>query len=245
MIKALLLLLSAGKLGKVALSGGSMLISVVAYAWIFGWWYAVGFVALLFLHEMGHFVAARQRGLAVGLPTFIPFIGAWTQLNELPHDIETEAYIGMGGPFLGTLAALAFYFLARNYNSPLLLAISYSGFFLNLFNLIPMAPFDGGRITAIISPRVWFAGLPIFGAIFFMNPSPMLLLIAIIAAPQMWAAWKYDPSAPENAKYYGVSTKVKIEYAFYYLVLVAFLAVMTHDVHEMLGSARAVASGAS
>jgi hypothetical protein len=72
-----------------------------------------------------------------------------------------------------------------------------------------------------------------------------LILIAVMAAPQVWAAWKYDPAAPENVKYYGVPTKVKVEYAFYYLVLVAFLAVMTHDVHEMLGSARAVSAGTS
>jgi Zn-dependent protease len=89
MIKALLLLLKAGKLGKILLSGGTMLLSVIAYSWIFGWWYAVGFVALIFVHEMGHYVAARQRGLAVGAPTFIPFVGAWVQLIDMPHNAET------------------------------------------------------------------------------------------------------------------------------------------------------------
>lgn len=139
MIKTLLLLLNAAKLGKILLSSGTMLLSVFAYAFVFGWWYAVGFVALIFVHEMGHYIAARRRGLDVGLPTFIPFVGAWIQLKELPHNAETEAYVGMAGPLAGTLGALACYFLARSTDSHLLLALAYSGFFLNLFNLIPLS----------------------------------------------------------------------------------------------------------
>ncbi|MBI1771422.1 MAG: site-2 protease family protein, partial [Burkholderiales bacterium] len=77
MMKLLLLLFSGVKFSKLLASGGTMIISVAVYAWIFGWWYAVGFVLLMFVHEMGHFIAARQRGLDVGLPTFIPFLGAW------------------------------------------------------------------------------------------------------------------------------------------------------------------------
>jgi len=234
MIKALLLLLSAGKLGKVFLTGGTMLLSVFVYALIYGWWYAVGFVLLILVHEMGHYTAARSRGLNVGAPTFIPFVGAWIELKDLPHDVETEAYIGIAGPFIGTLGALLCYFLARNYGSNLLLALSYAGFFINLFNLIPISPFDGGRITAIISPRMWFLGVPVLVAMFVIMPSPILILVALMAAPQLMKAWKYDPQAPENAAYYGVPVNTKIEYAIYYLLLLTFLAVMTHDVHEML-----------
>ena len=73
---------------------------------VFGWRYAVGFVALLLIHEMGHFIAARQRGLPVGMPTFIPFMGAWIEMKAMPHDAETEAYVGLGGPLLGTIGAL-------------------------------------------------------------------------------------------------------------------------------------------
>ena len=88
MLKLLAALFAAGKLGKVALTGGTMLLSVFAYALIFGWWYAVGFVVLIFIHEMGHFVAARMRGLDVGAPTFIPFVGAWIEMKTMPHDVE-------------------------------------------------------------------------------------------------------------------------------------------------------------
>ena len=116
---------------------------------------------------MGHFLAARQRGLAVGAPTFIPFIGAWIELKEMPHDVETEAWVGLAGPLLGTVGALACYYAYRATNEPLLLALAYAGFFLNLFNLIPVSPFDGGRITAIISPRVWLLGVPLMAGLFF------------------------------------------------------------------------------
>ena len=237
-MKLLLLLFGGLKFGKVLASGGTMLISVFAYALLFGWWYAVGFVLLLLVHELGHYLAARQRGLDVGLPTFIPFVGAWIQLKEMPHDVETEAWIGIAGPLLGTIGALLVFFMARSYDSRLLLAISYAGFFLNLFNLIPLSPFDGGRITAIVSPRVWLLGVPVLIGIFFWRPSPILILMAIIAAPQVWKAWKFDPTAPENQQYYQATPAQRLEYGCYYLGLVAFLAVMTHEVHEILGPAR-------
>lgn len=234
MLKLLTALFAAGKLGKVALTGGTMLLSVFAYAFVYGWRYAVGFVLLIFVHEMGHFVAARQRGLEVGAPTFIPFVGAWIALKDQPHDAEMEAYVGIAGPLAGTAGALACYFFARNYQSDLLLALAYAGFFINLFNLIPVSPFDGGRVTAVLSPRVWLAGVPIMVAVFLWRPSPILILVGLLAAPQVMKAWNYDPSAPENRAYYGVSLEHKIGYGALYVALTAYLAVMAHDVHEML-----------
>lgn len=234
MLKLLTALFAAGKLGKVALTGGTMLLSVFAYAFVYGWRYAVGFVLLIFVHEMGHFVAARQRGLDVGTPTFIPFVGAWIALKDQPHDAEMEAYVGIAGPLAGTAGALACYFFARNYQSDLLLALAYAGFFINLFNLIPVSPFDGGRVTAVLSPRVWLAGVPILVAVFLWRPSPILILVGLLAAPQVMKAWNYDPSAPENRAYYGVSLEHKIGYGALYVALTAYLAVMAHDVHEML-----------
>jgi len=232
MIKLLLLLFTGAKFAKLLTTGGTMLISVVVYAWIYGWWYAVGFVALLFCHEMGHYVAARQRGLPVGAPTFIPFVGAWIELKQMPHDAETEAYVGMAGPLAGTLASVACYFLARSQGSNLLLAISYSGFFLNLFNMIPLPPFDGGRITAAISRRVWLVGVPVLIALFIWRPSPILILMAILAAPQVWRSLKGEA---ETDEYYNVPAGKRFEYGVLYVGLIGYLAIMSHDVHEMLG----------
>jgi len=242
MIKLLLLLLSGLKFGKLLTTGGTMLISLVVYAFIYGWRYAVGFIALLFIHEMGHFLAAKQRGLDVGAPTFIPFVGAWIELKQLPHNAETEAYVGLGGPVLGSIGALGCYFLARNGGPELhwLLAVSYSGFFLNLFNLIPISPLDGGRITAVLSPRIWLLGVPVLVGLFVMNPNPMLFLIALLAAPQVMQAWRHlrgQQDASQQA-YYQASLEDKLTYGFAYLGLLAFLAVMVHDAHDMLGAAR-------
>ena len=240
MIKLLLLLFSGLKFSKVLLTGGTMLISVVAYAWIYGWRYSVGFVGLLFVHEMGHFIAARQRGLNVGAPTFIPFVGAWIELKEMPHDAETEAYVGLAGPLVGSLGALACYFVARQGGSDLqwLLAVSYGGFFLNLFNLIPVSPLDGGRITAVLSPKLWLLGAPILVGLFVWHPNPVLLIVALLAAPQVMKAWKYRAGDPAHDGYYVASAETKLTYATAYIGLLVFLALMTHDVHEMLTSAQ-------
>jgi Zn-dependent protease len=114
----------------------------------------------------------------------------------------------------------------------LLLALAYSGFMLNLFNLIPVSPLDGGRITAIISPKVWLAGIPLLVALFFWRPSPMLILIGILAYPQIKAAIWGNPNLPPT--YYDVSTEARVNYAVMYLGLVLFLAVMSFDVHELI-----------
>ncbi len=238
MLKILLLLLSGAKLGKLLTTGGTMLVSLVVYAFVFGWKYAAGFIVLLFVHEMGHYIAARKRGLDVGAPTFIPFIGAWIELKDLPHDAETEAFVGLGGPLLGTVGAIVVYFLARETGTTWLLAVAYAGFFLNLFNLIPLSPFDGGRITAVLSPRIWLAGVPILVGLFFWRPSPMLILMALLAAPQLWKAITYKRDSVEAQTYYAVPLATKLEYGLIYLGLAGFLAVMTHDVHALLESAR-------
>jgi Zn-dependent protease len=236
-VKLLFLLFASLKWGKLATSGGTMLLSLALYATIWGWPYAAGFIALMFLHEMGHFVAARQCGLNVGLPTFIPFLGAWVELKDQPLDARTEAYVAFAGPLVGTVAAVVIYLLGRWSDSALLLAIAYAGLFLNLFNLLPFPLLDGGRITAIISPRVWLLGAPLMLALLFYWPSPALIIIAILALPQFLKAWKYDPKALENVAYYGVPLQAKLESGGLYLALTAYLCVMTYEVHEMLDAA--------
>ena len=225
MAKLLILLFGALKLGKVLPAALSMLLTIGAYALLFGWQFAAGFVLLILVHEMGHYVAARSRGLSVGLPTFIPFVGAWVELRDMPHDAETEAFVGIAGPFVGTLGALACYYLARAEGSPLLLALAYSGFFINLFNLIPLSPFDGGRITAAISPRLWLIGAPLLVALFFYRPSPLLILMAILALPNVLKAWR-GLRTPEEERYYAVGTHTRLTYGTFYLGLAVFLALM-------------------
>ena len=233
MTKLLAWLFAAGKLGKVLTTGGTMIISMATYALIYGWRFAIGFVLLIFCHEMGHYLAARYKGLDVGAPTFIPFVGAWIQLKNLPHDAHTEAFVGIAGPAVGTLAALACYGWARMDGDHFLLALAYTGFMLNLFNMIPVSPLDGGRITAVISPKIWLLGAPLLAVLFLYNPSPMLILIAVLAFPQLKAALQKDSGAPSPG-YYDAPLDIRLNYALYYFGLTAYLAVMTFEVHKML-----------
>lgn len=233
-MSAILLLLTKLKFLKVLLSVGSMVLAIGGYALLFGWPFAAGFVGLILCHEMGHYVAARQRGLSVSLPMFIPFLGAYIALRDQPHDAETEAYVAYAGPFVGSLACFAVYFLSRHYDSRLLLALAQSGFMINLFNLIPVSPLDGGRITSVLSPRIWFLGLPVLAVFWFYHPSPMLFLIGLLALPRVMEAWNYDPKAAANQAYYGVPLATKIEYSGLYLILVLVLAILTNILHTEL-----------
>jgi Zn-dependent protease len=231
-MKALLLLLSVGKLGKFLLSGGTMLLSLVTYSFVFGWRYALGFVFLLLIHEMGHYIAAKKSKLSVGLPTFIPFVGAWIELKEQIMNPETEAFVGLAGPMLGSAAAFLCYVAAREFASPLLMAIAYAGFMLNLFNLIPLSPLDGGRIVAVISPRLWMVGIPILGALFIWKPSPMLILVGLLALPHLWALRRKSLNPAPTLPL--VNQRIKIKYGIEYLLLTAFLAILSFEAHQQL-----------
>jgi len=235
-LKVVALLFGALKLGKLLPAVATMLLSIAVYGSMFGWEYAAGFVGLIAIHEMGHYIAARHRGLNVGLPTFIPFVGAWIELKEMPHDAETEAYVGIAGPLLGTVGALGCFYLARNTGSSLLLALAYAGFFLNLFNLIPLSPFDGGRVTAAISPRLWLLGVPLLVGLFFYSPSPLLILMAVLALPNVLKAWRGLGS--QEQPYYAVSAETRVSYSALYLGLAAFLAIMCEQLHAELPHTR-------
>jgi Zn-dependent protease len=241
-LKLLFLLLKAAKFGPILKSGGLMLVSVGAYALIFGWWYAVGFVLLMLVHEMGHYVAARRAGMNVGLPTFIPFLGAWIELKDQPLSVEHEARIAFAGPFAGTVGTIVVLGLALHFDSALLMALAYAGFFLNLFNLIPIAPFDGGRIVAILSPKVWLIGAPVLIGVFFLIPSPMFVIILLLLAPTIWqslrAAWRGDVPAT-NPRYYEVPLQARIRYGSYYVLLLVFLCVMTYRTHGQVQALQA------
>jgi Zn-dependent protease len=234
MSRLFLLILAGLKFGKLFGTVATMLIAVGVYAIAFGWRYAVGIVAMLFLHEMGHYIAARQRGLRVGLPMFIPFAFAWVKLEDVPHDAETDAYIALAGPMLGTVAAIGAYFLAREHGTHWLLAVAYTGFFINLVNMIPLPPLDGGRITAVLSPRIWLLGVPIIGVLLWLHFSMILLLVAILAFPHVLTAFHFDKSHPANQQYFAVSPRVRWEYGLLYVGLIAFLACMTNEVDRQL-----------
>src|SRR5438552_13895726 len=125
-------------------TGGTMLLTIWLYAQTWGWWFALGFVLLIFVHECGHLLAARRLGLKVGAPVFIPFMGAFIALKEAPRNAWMEACVGIGGPLLGSLGALICNALGEFFAAPIFIALAWFGYFLNLFNLTPVGMLDGG-----------------------------------------------------------------------------------------------------
>jgi Zn-dependent protease len=229
-MKLLLALLFTGKLGKVLLTGGTMFLSMLVYAQIYGWPFAVGFVLLILVHEMGHFISARQHGLHVGAPVFIPFVGAWIALKDARLPPAVEAQVALAGPMLGSIAAFACFLLALAGYGHLFMALAQAGFMINLFNLVPFGSLDGGRIAGVISPRLWLIGAPLLLALFLWRPSPLLVLIALAAAPQMLALFRGQLQAHETLP----STAEKIRYGAQYLGLAGALAVLSFESHEWL-----------
>ncbi|GAB2676196.1 site-2 protease family protein [Paenibacillus thermoaerophilus] len=183
----LLFLLSKGKTALLLLSKAagpilSMLVTIGAYAFIYPFGFALGFVVMILIHELGHVWAAKRKGLPVTLPMFIPFLGAFIALKRNPRDAETEAYIAYGGPLLGTIGALAAYAVGKSFDIPLLIAVAYVGFFLNLINLLPIKPLDGGRIATAVTRWLWPVGL--VGGLFvilYLNAYVFLFFWALFA----------------------------------------------------------------
>ena len=221
--KFLLISLKYLKFAKVFTTFGSMLVSVGVDAMLWGWSFAAGFVALLFVHEMGHVAALRAKGIKASAPVFIPFMGAIIAMKEMPHDAKSEAEIGIAGPLLGTLGAFICLQIGHMMDAPLFVRLAYVGFFLNLFNLLPVLPLDGGRVMAAISPKVWLAGMVLAVLLFIWSHSPIFLILVIMSVGRMWHAIK---SKPEDLDYYNVPGDVRLRMTLLYFGLAAYLGVM-------------------
>jgi Zn-dependent protease len=157
----------------------TMLVAVWVYALYFGLPFAVGFVLLIFVHELGHALVMRQQGIRAGAPVFIPFVGAVIAMKSLPRDAYVEALVGIGGPILGSLGAFVCLVVGWLGGGEIWYALGYTGFMLNLFNLIPISPLDGGRIVGVIGRWLWLVGYAIGIAVFLTTHSPILFLILL------------------------------------------------------------------
>ncbi len=220
-LKPLLVGLKFFKLGAVLKTGLTMVVSMWAYAMTWGWAYAAVFVLLIFVHEMGHAVALRKFGVKAGAPVFIPFVGAFIAMKEMPKDVRVEAWTAIAGPLVGTCGAIACFAIAIATRSTFWVAAAYTGFFLNLFNLIPLSPLDGGRVVAAISPKLWIFGFTGVLLIFLRSWNPILLIILIPAGRNVYHLWKNRGAA--QAEYYQVDRKTKVRIALLYFALLAFL----------------------
>jgi Zn-dependent protease len=215
---------------KVFATSGTMLVSIAAYAWIWGWKFAVGFVLLILVHEMGHVLELRRQGLPASAPLFIPFMGAVVGMKQMPHDAWREARVALAGPILGTLGAAAVWVLGEWTSSDLLIALAFTGFFLNLFNLIPIVPLDGGRAMAAVHPAVWALGLAGLVALAFWHPNPILILVLVLGGFELYRRWQ-ERGTPQAAEYYRVKAWQRLTVAGAYVGLAALLAVAMTATH--------------
>ncbi len=202
-------------------TGGTMILSIAAYAMAWGWKYALGFVLLIFVHECGHLVAARTLGLKVGAPVFIPFMGAIIALKDAPRDAWVESWVGIGGPLLGTVGAAVCEVVHVLTGNPLFRALAYTGFLLNLFNLAPIGFLDGGRVAAALSPWLWLVGAAVMLGLLIMRPNFIVALILILSLPRLW--YLFRRKNPGELRYYEVSPGRRFAMAGMYFGLITFL----------------------
>jgi Zn-dependent protease len=227
-IKGLLLLLPKAKL---LTTFGTALISVVLYSLVFGWWFAVGFVLLLFVHEMGHVIQLRREGIRATAPVFVPFLGAVVGMKQMPDDALGEARVGLAGPILGTAGAAICLVIAEATGSSALRALAYVGFLLNLINLVPLTPFDGGRAMAAMAPAMWFVGLGAMVFLLLTTHIAFLLIFVLFGGYDTYRRWKLRKTgSAQQAAYYRVSPRNRMLVGLVYVGLIVVLALgMVHS----------------
>src|SRR5258708_4362500 len=174
-------------LTQFAVAGASMALSIAAYATKAPLPLVIGFVLIVLVHEIGHAVVIRAKGLRAGMMVFIPFIGGAVTLKDQPRSAYDDAQIGLAGPIAGTFASLIVLQLFKWTNAPLYLAIAAAGFAVNLLNLLPIGMLDGGRISAAVTKWMWVfgGGALIYTAI--KQPNPCMLIVLLLVAFQVYA----------------------------------------------------------
>ena len=205
----------------------SFLISAALYAWAWGWAFGVGFVLLLLVHEMGHVIQLRREGIEASAPMFVPFLGAMVAMKEMPGNAWTEAKVGLAGPLLGSAGALAVLVWAEETDSNLLRGLAYVGFLLNLFNLVPIVPFDGGRAVSALHPAFWFLGLFMVALFFFAYHNFFALLVLLLGGYELYRRWNRRHE-PEFRAYHNVTWPQRTAIAAVYLGLAAALVIGMH-----------------
>jgi Zn-dependent protease len=218
---------------KFLVTSGSMLVSIVAYASIWGWKFGVGFVLLLLVHEYGHVIQLKREGVTdVSAPVFIPFLGALIWSKSLGGNAAAEARVGLAGPILGSIGAAACVVLYAVTGNDLFRALAFTGFFLNLFNLLPVSPLDGGRAAAALSPWVWLLG--VFGMVLLVLafPNPIIILIGLFAIYETYRRFKQFRSGDDAVrKYYSIDRRDRILIGATYLALIVVLVVAMDLTH--------------
>jgi Zn-dependent protease len=223
---------------KLLTTAGTALVSVAAYSLFWGWPFAVGFVVLLFVHEMGHVLQLRREGIKASTPMFIPFMGAVITSRSLGDNALAEARVGLAGPVLGSIGAAGCLVVAEATGSDFFRALAYVGFLLNLFNLIPVVPLDGGRAMAAMAPWMWFVGFAsLIPLLFVLRGGFVIVVILVLGAYEIRRRWRLRKSGSlEQAAYYRVAPRHRLMVGVVYVGLVVALALGMDAAHVLTSS---------
>ncbi|MBI2391681.1 MAG: hypothetical protein HYV09_18980 [Deltaproteobacteria bacterium] len=159
----------------------SMLVAMGVCWTAYGWSFAVGLIAAIYVHEIGHVVALRRLGIAATSPMFVPGFGAFVRLRQYPADAREDARVGLAGPRYGCVASLAAAGLGLVLASPFLLAIARASAWLNLFNLLPLGSLDGGRGFRALDRRSRVLALAVLVVAWALTKESLVAILAIVA----------------------------------------------------------------
>ena len=210
-------LLTKGKILLLGLTKGSTFISMLLFLGVYwaawGWKFAAGFVASIYIHEMGHVAMLQRFGIPATPPMFIPGFGALIRAQFYPHEPIAEARVGLAGPMWGLGAAVASYLVYLVTRAPIWMALAQVGAWINLFNLLPVWQLDGAHAYKALSRRQRWIIAAVLGVTWFVTSEGLLIIIGLAA---VWRAWGTE--APDEG-----DTRTMWEYAW----LVAILGAMT------------------
>ncbi len=200
------------KLLLLALTNFKMIISMAAFIglyWaLFGWWFAVGFVGSIFIHEMGHYVTVRRYGFAAEGPVFLPGLGAYVRWHGINVDPVVRSRISLAGPLFGLFASIAAYGIYFATGQAVWMAVGHVGAYINLFNLIPVAIFDGNSAMTPLGRQHRLAVLITSLAMLFITSEFMFLFIALGTGYRTFFSRDFPEKGSDSTAYYYISLLV-------------------------------------
>jgi Zn-dependent protease len=209
---------------QFSVAGVSMGLSIWAMTTKWPLRMVIGVVGIILIHEIGHAVAIRAKGLRAGLLVFIPFIGGAVTLKDQPRSAYDDAQIGLAGPIAGTFASLVVLQVYKWTDQPLYLSIAAVGFVVNLINLLPVGMLDGGRISAAVTKWMWVFGGGVLIYKVVKQPNPLMLVIVLLVALQVYLSILREK---DDKSFYDVTIAQRVFIAIAYFGLVVFLGHQT------------------
>ena len=231
-------LLVLAKSSKVLLTGLTMLASIWAYTRILRLPFAVLLVVLIWVHEMGHVILLSWYGYRASAPIFIPFMGALVRLKQQPRNALEDAICGLGGPALGSLGAAVVLVAGRLLGSDLLVVGGIFSLLMNLFNLIPVYPLDGGRAAQVLTPRLWGIALALALGLAWVYSEPLIVIACLLPLGRVLAAARTVERGGRDADFHRIAPAARLAaFAAYIVLTTALVVVVAHfqpELHEFL-----------